>query len=206
MSLEGLPKLIQFEEEIKRIKTIYSEFYSSKLLLFHLCPLLIKIIETNNPLIQEVYLTELTPIFINTVKNTSLEGISPEPLKSICKILSILNQYEYLKQINLDIDSTKQNIEKWLDKLNIILSGQPDIDEELNIKIPLLETSKHNHFVLGILESLSVKITKRKNEDEFIIVPSEKDIEKLLDEQIKTSWSQAKIYCHKFVRGVERVS
>ncbi len=195
--------LIKIEEEIKRIHLISSEYYSHKLIIYNLIPLLEKIIEITNPLITEAYLTELIPTFLNSINNTTLEGISPERLESIRNILSGLSQYEFLKKMNLNISSAKEKVDKWSEMLNLVLSGETDTDKDDNIQIPLLETSEQDEITLGVLENLTVKITKRKVEDKFLIVPSEKDLEQMLDEQIKISWTLAKNYCEQFVRRIK---
>ncbi len=195
--------LIKIEEEIKRIHLISSEYYSHKLIIYNLIPLLEKIIEITNPLITEAYLTELIPTFLNSINNTTLEGISPERLESIRNILSGLSQYEFLKKMNLNISSAKEKVDKWSEMLNLVLSGETDTDKDDNIQIPLLETSEQDEIMLGVLENLTVKITKRKDEDKFLIVPSEKDLEQMLDEQIKISWTLAKNYCEQFVRRIK---
>ncbi|MFN3873485.1 MAG: hypothetical protein ACK4R9_10820 [Ignavibacterium sp.] len=195
--------LIKIEEEIKRIHLISSEYYSHKLIIYNLIPLLEKIIEITNPLITEAYLTELIPTFLNSINNTTLEGISPEQLESIRNILSGLSQYEFLKKMNLNISSAKEKVDKWSEMLNLVLSGETDTNIEDNIQIPLLETSEQDEITLGVLENLTVKITKRKDEDKFLIVPSEKDLEQMLDEQIKISWTLAKNYCEQFVRRIK---
>ncbi|MFN3694524.1 MAG: hypothetical protein ACK4UV_05910, partial [Ignavibacterium sp.] len=195
--------LIKIEEEIKRIHLISSEYYSHKLIIYNLIPLLEKIIEITNPLITEAYLTELIPTFLNSINNTTLEGISPERLESIRNILSGLSQYEFLKKMNLNISSAKEKVDKWSEMLNLVLSGETDTDKDDNIQIPLLETSEQDEITLGVLENLTVKITKRKDEDKFLIVPSEKDLEQMLDEQIKISWTLAKNYCEQFVRRIK---
>lgn len=200
---EGTSVLIKIEEEIKKIHLISSEYYSHKLIIYHLIPLLEQIIEINNPLIIEAYLTELIPTFINSINNSALEGISPERLKSIRNILARLSQYEFFGKMNLNINSAKEKVDKWSDILIHILNGETYTNKEENIQIPLLESSEPDEIVPGVLENLTVKITKRKDEDKFLIVPSEKDLEQMLDEQIKISWSLAKNYCEQFVRKIK---
>jgi hypothetical protein len=195
--------LIKIEEEIKKIHIISSEYYSHKLIIYNLIPILGKIIESTNPLITEAYLTELIPTFVNSINNTTLEGISPERLKSIRNILSGLSQYEFLKKMNLNINNAKEKVEQSSELLLSSLNGNNSYKKEENVQIPLLETSEQNEIVLGVLESLTVKITKRKDEDKFLIVPSEKDLEHMLDEQIKISWKLAKHYCGKFVKNIK---
>lgn len=105
--------------------------------------------------------------------------------------------------MNLNISSAKEKVDKWSEMLNLVLSGETDTDKEDNIQIPLLETSEQDEITLGVLENLTVKITKRKDEDKFLIIPSEKDLEQMMDEQIKISWALAKNYCEQFVRRIK---
>ncbi len=69
--------------------------------------------------------------------------------------------------------------------------------------MPLLENSTDNQLSnLGLLETITVKITKSKGENSFLIVPSEKDIEQLIDRQIKVSWNIAVKFCEQFISKI----
>lgn len=45
-------------------------------------------------------------------------------------------------------------------------------------------------------------ISKTKSENKFLVVPSEKELEELIDEQIKISWNVAINYCEKFIKKI----
>ncbi|WP_337865424.1 hypothetical protein [Ignavibacterium sp.] len=69
--------------------------------------------------------------------------------------------------------------------------------------MPLLENSTDNQLSnLGLLETITVKITKSKGENSFLIVPSEKDIEQFIDRQIKVSWNIAVKFCEQFISKI----
>lgn len=204
MQTQNGPSILAvLEEEIKRIHFISSEYYSRKLEIYLYLPLFEKILQQQNPNIIEAYLSELTPEFVNAIRNTSFEGFSPEIINRIKIILAEVEKFNFLKKQNIDLSNAKLKVEESSELLLTSLNGISSQNKEENIQIPLLETSEQNEIVLGVLESLTVKITKRKNEDKFLIVPSEKDLEQLLDEQIKISWKLAKQYCEKFVKSIK---
>ena len=83
-------------------------------------------------------------------------------------------------------------------QLGQILSGggkdeDKDKDEGKEHKafFPLVPKEAEEGFY-GILESVTVRISKAANEDRFIIIPSEKEIEKKISEQCKKSWLVAR--------------
>lgn len=191
------------EEGIKRIQLISSEYHSRKLEVYLYLPLFEKILQQKNSAIVEAYLTQLTPDFINSITNTSFEGFNPELLSRIKHILTAIEKFDFLKKLKTDLPSSRIKVEQESEILLSVLNGNSIYKKEENIQIPLLETSEQNEIVLGVLESITVKINKRKDVDKFLIVPSEKDLEQMLDEQIKISWKLAKQYCEQFVKSIK---
>ncbi len=66
----------------------------------------------------------------------------------------------------------------------------------------LIEQDQNDDLVLGLIESISLNIRSSKTETNFIIVPSGKEIEKRIEEQIKNSWEAAKKFVKKFLRKI----
>lgn len=199
----GTSILAFLEEEIKRINFISSEYHSRKLEVYLYLPLFEKILQQKNSAIVEAYLTQLTPAFIHAILSRSFEGFNPELLSRIKHILLAIEKFDFLKKLKTDLPSSRIKVEQESEILLSVLNGNSVHKKEENIQIPLLETSEQNEIVLGVLESITVKINKRKDENKFLIVPSEKDLEQTLDDQIKITWKLAKQYCEQFVKSIK---
>lgn len=192
-----------FEEEIKRLHLISSENHSSKLKLLNYLPLFEKLLEIKNANIKEAYVSELIDDFNQTILKSSLEGLPPEVINRIKEVSEKLFELPFLNSICPAFVNSLNRILDWSDKLDKILNGENLDEAEENIYIPLLENSSDNQLSnIGVLETITVKITKSKGEDSFLIVPSEKDIEQLLDRQIKISWNIAIKYCEQFISKI----
>lgn len=192
------------EEEIRHIQIISSENHSINLKLLNYLPLLEKLIEIPNENVKEAYITELIIDFNHTIINSSLEGLPPEIINRI-KIISLkLFELPLIHHACPSFINSVNKITDWSEKLDRILNGDNRIETDKNIIIPLLENSSvQQNIITGLLETLTVKISKTKNENKFIIVPSEKEIEKLIDEQIKISWNVAISYAKDFIKKLE---
>ena len=82
-------------------------------------------------------------------------------------------------------------IAKQKERLISILTGKDEYkDRERKSFFPLIMKNAPEGFY-GILESVSVHLSKNSDADKFIIVPSEKEIEKKIIEQCRTSWYAA---------------
>ena len=85
--------------------------------------------------------------------------------------------------------------EKLKGKLHVLfgmLNGREISLSESKILFPVIEEVDEEDIILGAIDSLTVKIGKAKDRDKYIIVPSESENDKKLEEQINVSWLQAK--------------
>lgn len=92
--------------------------------------------------------------------------------------------------------------EKLKGKLHVlfeVLNGREISLSEPKILFPVIEEVDENDFIVGAIDSLTVKIGKAKDSDKFIIVPSESENDKKLKQQINVLWLKAKNYCKKYV-------
>jgi len=196
--------LKNLEEEIRRIYLISSENYSANLKLLNYIPLFEKLIEISNENVKEAYITELINDFNHTLQSSSFEGLPPEIINRIKFISQKLYDFPFIPHTCPSFINSVNKITEWSEKLERILNGQNTIETDKNIFIPLLEnTTEQNEIVVGLLETLTVKISKTKSENKFLVVPSEKELEELIDEQIKISWNVAIDYAKKFIKKLE---
>ena len=84
--------------------------------------------------------------------------------------------------------------------MNLILEGKEFEDgEAAKAFFPLIDNDAPEGFY-GIIDSVTVRISKGADKDKFIIVPSEKEIEKRILDQCKDSWLLALKLSKKYVK------
>jgi len=84
-----------------------------------------------------------------------------------------------------------------------ILNGKDENAKTNKLLFPVLEVQNNNglNFILGILDSITIEITK-STRDQFIIIPSEVEIEERLKNQIENSWLSATNFVKRLVRRI----
>ncbi len=160
-----------------------------------------KVLLHNNKNLSEAFLTEFIDDYINAITRFEVWGINPEFTRKIISQLSDLKTLstttDYLQTINTEIE----RIEKQLQKLNSILQGSSYPDNlEQKAFFPLVDREAPENFY-GTIDSITVRINKCVEKDKFIIIPSEKELEKKILEQCQNSWLLAlnllKVYVKK---------
>ena len=168
---------------------LYFEFFN-KILLYH------------SPNLTEVFLKEFIDDYISSIANFDVWGTEPEKTKAILSQLTKLIELSFVADRFSVLKFEIVRIGKQLEKLERLLKERDedeDEDKEHKAFFPLINKEAAEGFY-GILESVTVVINKA-DDDKFIIVPSEKEIEKKILEQTKTSWYAAlelsKVYIKK---------
>ena len=176
----------------RRKLILISEFYSS---------LLNSEISINT---IEPYIAEFAEEFSNCLEHYYVFGIHPNRSQKIIDLTKRLINLECIENKRNDLQKFLLHLEEQFDQLKRILNG----NEISNPKIKkaffpvLVDNESEFHEVFGLLESATVKINLSKTETKFIIVPSDKVIEKRIQEQIKNSWQTAKGYVKKYIRKI----
>jgi len=102
-------------------------------------------------------------------------------------------------------DTLKQSLTSFNEKvkeLTAVLNGEDGFVLGKNKYLfPLLDTTNNNGDLYGMLDSITVKITKGK-EEKFHLIPSEKEIEARIKTQIETSWNVAVAYARKNIKHI----
>lgn len=102
-------------------------------------------------------------------------------------------------------DTLKQSLTSFNEKvkeLTAVLNGEDGFVLGKNKYLfPLLDTTNNKGDLYGMLDSITVKITKGK-EEKFHLIPSEKEIETRIKTQIETSWNVAAAYARKYIKHI----
>lgn len=103
-----------------------------------------------------------------------------------------LNDFEFIKDKRNDLIQNINLISIKLTNLYNVLNGIEENNKDSKTGMfPLLEESLNKDEVFCVLESISVDIKTNSQRTNFILVPSEKEIENRLEKQIKDSWKTA---------------
>jgi len=201
MNKQDSPYSLKFiESELQRINLTYYDNQSIKWKLLNYIPLIEKLIIIQNENIKEAYLTEILTDFCFIIEKTSFEGFEINTIEKIKNLLNKIQNLSFSDKVCPELKKSLQKVEDWFEKLQKILKGQVSNDNNY-IYIPLLENALQvDDNVLGLLETIIIKVNKTKYENKFIIVPSERTLERLIERQIKTSWQIAVNYTKKFIR------
>ena len=159
-----------------------------------------KILSLNNPNLEEAFLKEFLDDYISCISKFEVWGVEPDISKNILeqikKVASLKIAFENITPLNSEID----RIEKQFENLNLILKGKDFEDgNEHKAFFPLIDKETPEAFY-GIIESVTVRISKAVDVDKFIIVPSEKEIEKRILEQCGKSWKLALTLAREYVK------
>lgn len=161
------------------------------------------LIEQKSYSLIESYLLEFLPKYLDYLKTYSPIGINPEFTQSIIHINSKLIEVVELTEYKEKLSQINNDVEDKLFSLNKVLSGeQVGLSEERKAFFPLIEDEEGRSInqTIGAVDSITIKISRAKDKDKFIVVPSEHEKDKKLEEQIHVCWIKAKDYCKRHVK------
>lgn len=182
------------EEKTAKVKEQLRSTTSSKRSLIILFEYYQFLLDINNKQITETYLPEFLQDYSDLIENFNPYCLHPSITQQIIKqAKKIADHFSGTEVVDSILIGAKK-LQGELNKLKRVLTG--DILEELVINklcFPLIEENNGESpsVSTGILETLTIKISKAKNENKFLLIPSEVKIESRLKEQIETSWQKA---------------
>jgi len=158
----------------------------------------------NEQLIQS-YLPEFIEEYTHLIKDYTAYYKSPEFTLSLIKQTELLTTQFPASELSESLSSSLNKITNELNNLRELLNGGQLYDQiKDKLCFPLIEESNAEDIQeqTGILETVTIKISRAKNENKFLIVPSETRIEQQLKEQINVSWQQAIIAVKRYVKKI----
>lgn len=128
--------------------------------------------------LAESYLLEFLPKYLDYLKSFSPFGVEPNFSQNIIstngKLINLIVPTEFKDQLV----SSNEKVQKDLETLFDILNGNEKSQYlERKVLFPVIEDNEqeNNEIVLGAIDSLTIKITRAKSKDRFIVVPSENE-------------------------------
>lgn len=159
-----------------------------------------KVLSTDNINIIESFLSEFIEDYLFSIKKYDSFGVDPFFTERIISQLKKLNNLSLVGNNLSIINAEAIRIEKQLEMLNSILCGIEYYEfNESKAFFPLIDKDSPEGFY-GMIDSLIVRISKSSEANKFIIIPSEKEIESRITNQIQNSWIIALRLLKKYVR------
>jgi hypothetical protein len=158
------------------------------------------ILSYENRLIKESYLIEFIPGYIDSLSRFSLAGLEPSAAASIPEQLKKLYSADTASEYINSVETQVNRIEKELANLNRTLQGEKVPVGSMHKALFPLVIKDSPTGLYGIIESVTVRITKAPSESKFIIIPSETEIEKAISDQCIRSWQSALSLAEEYVR------
>jgi hypothetical protein len=148
-----------------------------------------------NPSIINSYTPEFIESYIFYLQSYDPFFAPPSEAEKVLNTLKRLREINLTGKYNNEISAGRETVSKRLNELNIILSGKGG-EQKPGVFFPLTETEGPEGY--GIMDSVTVKIHPATTEDNFIIIPSEREIEARLHRQVVLSWQTASGYLKNF--------
>lgn len=160
-----------------------------------------KILSCNNPLLSVSFLAEFLEEYLNSVSKFDVYGNDPGVSLAIIKQLRTVAASQINPPLEPQFVAEADRLEKQYNHLTEVLEGNRTANgAEHKAYFPLFEKTAVTGYH-GVVESVTVRISKAENSDKFIIIPSEKETEKRILEQCRLSWSAAVEQMKKYVRS-----
>ncbi len=158
------------------------------------------ILSNEDQVLSEAFLKEFIDDYIVSIKKFDVFGINPEFTDKLILQLKNLTSLAFIKNVLPELTFEIERIEKQKKKLIHILEGE-EFEDGIGNKafFPLIDKEASEDFY-GIIEFVTIIINKASDSDKFIIVPSEKEIEKKISEQCNKSWLLAVNILKKYVK------
>ncbi|MBK7979281.1 MAG: hypothetical protein IPK06_04585 [Ignavibacteriae bacterium] len=156
-----------------------------------------ELVNYDDKLVTEAYVTEIISLIIPLVENYSPFGSNPQLSTEILEMLIELKRFPMSNEDYILIDENILRIKNEIEELNIILNGN-SADENFTSSVifPLLDKHSNNKYFTGNIETIKISLNQLSGlkEDEFLVIPSLPKVEEQSLKQIKISWQYAKSF------------
>ena len=198
--------ILQLEQERTALQEKLKPSFSAKARIILLYDFFEKVISTRDNNLIESYLPEFIPDYIFCMKVFSVFGLKPRIHESLIEQAEKIEQSGCLRESGIkNLTSTITLLKNNLEILHRTLNGEKaQAAESSKAYFPLLEEDaiREKGITIGLIEFVTIKIQKTKSSDKFIIIPSEKEIEEKISEQVRLSWLNATNSAKKYVKRI----
>lgn len=150
--------------------------------------------------LDDAFLAEFMEEFTRKLAAYEVWGIDPYLTENLIHLLNELNDRPISESYRPHLAGEGERLENQLGILWKLLAGELEETEgKMKAYFPLIDDGNGNGFY-GIIESVSVRISRASGVNKFIVVPSEREIEKRIIEQTKISWELALQKLRQYVK------
>ena len=198
--------LLNIENKRLELLGVLEDSNSVRVKLIYINDFFEALLKTNNKQIISAYLTEFSEEYFELISSFDPNCINPDLTQ---KIIS------QAKEVSDYLNDTAANI-KYIESLPLIearyaavkkcMSGESCDLLLPNFYFPLLEEHKipQSSFKLSLLESVSIQIKKNEAKNSLNIIPSERELEYKIKEQVENSWQLAVDYLKRHIRKISQ--
>lgn len=198
--IDPKPNYLELDEERSKLLEMILGSSSSNARLYSYLNYFLKILSFNRSNIEEAFLSEFLEDYLNVVKRYEVCGNDPELTRKIFEQLLIIKERTFAVDYTDTINETITRLEsKWTDLTNILNGIENNPNAGRKAYFPVID-NEAPFYCYGLIDTVTVRINKTDLENKFIIIPSEKEIEQRIEEQIKISWQLAIGISKKYVR------
>lgn len=159
-----------------------------------------QILKTNNNNIKEAFLSEFIETYVDLIGEFEIWGVEPNYSLQLIEQLKKISDLKFLTKYQLTLRNQLTRIEQQYESLIQILEGKESVGYiYTKANFPLVYKDSLPQ-IYGIIDSITIRISKATNRNKFILIPSEVEIEKTISEQINISWELAIKLLKKYVR------
>lgn len=150
----------------------------------------------SNQILLNTYFLEFLETYIDELSCYSPFGVHNSLTNQILLELKIIIETQVFDDFQSKLIECYENITTKYNKLESALSGEKaNTETECEFYVPLLEENdKIDNECFGIMEALSVSISKTDGKNKFTFLPSTKNIDDVLSKQVKTSLEAALVF------------
>jgi hypothetical protein len=157
------------------------------------------ILKFDNIQLRNPYFIELSPLLIGNLKSIKISALDPSIIKN--KLVFLHDNAALFENSGFDeeIRTELQRLFREISDIEASLRGDHKIDDETIPSFPIL-VKYDEKLSYGEIKTFKIKIEKSsaKQKNTFLIVPSIKDLESRLENQVNISWNIALEYLKQF--------
>ena len=194
--------IFEIEEKRNEIQRVLSSPLSCYKKISLLSDFFSLLLSTNNKNILQAYSTGLIAPFSNYLATCDVACVPPEKHNRIIATTEAILASQAFPDAADTLQQSLTSFNEKVKELTAVLNGEDGfVLERNNYLFPLLDTTSSNGDLFGMLDSITIKILKGK-EETFHLIPSEKEIETRIKAQIETSWNVAAAYARKYIKHI----
>ncbi|OQY12528.1 MAG: hypothetical protein B6I31_03045, partial [Desulfobacteraceae bacterium 4572_19] len=185
--------VIQIDTEKNKLLDYLALEKSSRYSLLAIKKILDKVISFNDFNIFSAFVTDLIPEYLSCLNQFDPFGVNPFITEGIIKQLDEVIQSELFKEYDDGLKKVRTAMKNQVQELKNILNGSNILSSDGHgLIFPVLEKGSMDND-LGLLDNVAITIkhNNKLNKNEFIVIPSQIELDEKLKNQLEVSWKLA---------------